>query len=225
MIAVDSRASQGPVICTSLVLPRLKHLCFCPNAALLYWVGAASQTVKKVIEINPFLLGTMAGGAADCQFWQRNLGIQCRLFELNNKKRITVTAASKLLANTLYGYKGRGLSMGTMVAGWDGNGPGLFYVDSEGTRIRVCTCPLPMQASAQQPLPDRIAWRGLLVRSCCDSYAHWRAGVFAAISGPEVFSGLRFNICIWCARPRVQMGPYSRGGLRIRTPLHLSCHV
>lgn len=38
--------------------------------------AAASQTVKKVIEINPFLLGTMAGGAADCQFWERNLGRQ-----------------------------------------------------------------------------------------------------------------------------------------------------
>ena len=32
--------------------------------------------MKKVIEINPFLLGTMAGGAADCQFWLRNLGTQ-----------------------------------------------------------------------------------------------------------------------------------------------------
>ena len=40
---------------------------------------AASQTVKKVIEINPYLLGTMAGGAADCQFWQRNLGQQVSL--------------------------------------------------------------------------------------------------------------------------------------------------
>ena len=39
---------------------------------------AASQTVKKVIEINPYLLGTMAGGAADCQFWERNLGRQVR---------------------------------------------------------------------------------------------------------------------------------------------------
>ena len=39
LVAVDSRASQGP------------------------YVG--SQTVKKVIEINPFLLGTMAGGAAE----------------------------------------------------------------------------------------------------------------------------------------------------------------
>jgi 20S proteasome subunit beta 5 len=58
--------------------------------------------VKKVIEINPFLLGTMAGGAADCQFWERDLGRQCRIFELRNKERISVAAASKLLANTMY---------------------------------------------------------------------------------------------------------------------------
>jgi 20S proteasome subunit beta 5 len=75
--------------------------------------------VKKVIEINPYLLGTMAGGAADCQvgsctehghgystqacvqFWERDLGIQCRMFELRNKERISVAAASKLLSNTL----------------------------------------------------------------------------------------------------------------------------
>jgi 20S proteasome subunit beta 5 len=67
--------------------------------------------VKKVIEINRYLLGTMAGGAADCQFWQRNLGRQCRLFELNHGKRITVRAASKLLANTMFSYRGMGLSM------------------------------------------------------------------------------------------------------------------
>jgi 20S proteasome alpha/beta subunit len=39
-------------------------------------VFAASQSVKKIIEINPYMLGTMAGGAADCQFWHRNLGIK-----------------------------------------------------------------------------------------------------------------------------------------------------
>lgn len=39
-------------------------------------VLAASQSVKKIIEINPYMLGTMAGGAADCQFWHRNLGIK-----------------------------------------------------------------------------------------------------------------------------------------------------
>jgi len=111
IIAVDSRASMGPYI--------------------------SSQTVKKVIEINPHLLGTMAGGAADCQFWQRNLGTQCRLHELNNKRRISVAGASKLLANTLFSYRGMGLSMGTMIAGWDEKeGPSLYYVDSEGQRIK-----------------------------------------------------------------------------------------
>ena len=93
----------------------------------------ASGTVKKVIEINPYLLGTMAGGAgecfsltisgvsradlmllrfvADCQFWETYLGIQCRLHELRNKERISVAAASKYLSNLVYGYKGMGLSM------------------------------------------------------------------------------------------------------------------
>ena len=51
VVAVDSRASAGAYI--------------------------ASQTVKKVIEINPFLLGTMAGGAADCSYWERYLGMRC----------------------------------------------------------------------------------------------------------------------------------------------------
>lgn len=109
VVAVDSRASAGAYI--------------------------ASQNVKKVIEINQFLLGTMAGGAADCQYWQRYLGMRCRLFELNHKERISVAAASKLFQNILCGYRGYGLSIGTMVAGWDHKGPGLYYLDSEGARI------------------------------------------------------------------------------------------
>ena len=140
IIAVDSRATMGSYI--------------------------SSQTVKKVIEINPYLvrafckrrgeggqwafcfphmhkafnpapppppatqLGTMAGGAADCQFWERNLGQQCRLYELANGKRITVRAASKLLSNTMFSYRGMGLSMGTMVAGYD----------HTGKPVNACSC-------------------------------------------------------------------------------------
>lgn len=37
--------------------------------------------------------------------------MQCRLYELNNGRRISVCAASKLLANTMFSYKGYGLSM------------------------------------------------------------------------------------------------------------------
>jgi len=96
------------------------------------YIGSGS--VKKIIEINKFLLGTMAGGAADCTYWERVLSKQCRLYELRNRERISVAAASKLLSNMAYNYKGMGLSMGVMVAGYDKRGPGLYYVDSDGER-------------------------------------------------------------------------------------------
>ena len=35
----------------------------------------------------------------------------CRVYELRNKERISVAAASKLLANMVYYYKGMGLSI------------------------------------------------------------------------------------------------------------------
>lgn len=110
VVATDSRASVGN------------------------WIG--SQTVKKVLEINRYLLGTMAGGAADCQYWETWLGIQCRLHELRNGSRISVAAASKMLANLIYSYKGMGLSMGTMIAGFDRHDSSIYYVDSDGTRLK-----------------------------------------------------------------------------------------
>ncbi|KAI0761464.1 proteasome component pts1 [Irpex lacteus] len=110
IVAVDSRATAGSYI--------------------------ASGTVKKVIEINPYLLGTLAGTAGDCQYWETYLGMQCRLHELRNKERISVAAASKFLSNLVYSYKGMGLGMGTMICGWDKTGPAVYYVDSDGTRMK-----------------------------------------------------------------------------------------
>ena len=82
-----------------------------------------------------------------------------RLYELRNKERISVAAASKMLANMVYQYKGMGLSMGTMITGWDktvshrvgprpmrepkahdprpNQGPALHYVDSDGQRLKA----------------------------------------------------------------------------------------
>lgn len=110
IISVDSRSTMGSYI--------------------------SSGTVMKAICINPYLVGTMAGGAADCSFWQRNLGMECRLYELRNGRRITVAGASKLLANVMSSYRGYGLSMGSMIAGWDQTGPQLYYVDDQGTRLK-----------------------------------------------------------------------------------------
>ncbi|CAK9176588.1 unnamed protein product [Ilex paraguariensis] len=100
MVAADSRASMGGYI--------------------------SSQSVKKIIEINPYMLGTMAGGAADCQFWHRNLGI----------KNFRYWGFQSCWRNILYSYRGMGLSVGTMIAGWDEKGPGLYYVDNEGGRLK-----------------------------------------------------------------------------------------
>lgn len=73
----------------------------------------------------------------DCQYWLAYLGMQCRLHELRHKRRISVAAASKILANLVYSYKGMGLSMGTMCAGvTPAEGPALYYIDSDGTRLQ-----------------------------------------------------------------------------------------
>ncbi|XP_075434270.1 proteasome subunit beta type-8 [Ascaphus truei] len=109
IVAVDSRASAGKYI--------------------------ATLEVNKVIEINPYLLGTMSGSAADCQYWERMLAKECRLYQLRNNERISVSAASKLLCNMMLQYRGMGLSVGSMVCGWDKKGPGLYYVDDNGTRL------------------------------------------------------------------------------------------
>lgn len=93
IVAVDSRASAGNYI--------------------------ATLKVNKVIEINPYLLGTMSGCAADCLYWERLLAKECRLYYLRNGERISVSAASKLLSNMMCQYRGMGLSMGSMICGWD----------------------------------------------------------------------------------------------------------
>jgi len=110
LLAVDSRASMGSFV--------------------------SSETVRKIIEINEYLLGTMAGGAADCSYWERHLAMECKVYELKNNEKPSVAAASRILANIVFQYRGYGLSMGTMIAGWDKTGPHLYYVDDNGTRLK-----------------------------------------------------------------------------------------
>lgn len=109
VIAVDSRASAGSYI--------------------------ASQTVHKVIKVNKYLLGTMAGGAADCYYWEKLMGLKAKEYELMNNERISVSAASMYLSDCVYNYKGRGLSLGSMVCGYDGDVPMIYYVDDKGMRV------------------------------------------------------------------------------------------
>ncbi|KAJ4460247.1 putative Proteasome subunit beta type-5 [Paratrimastix pyriformis] len=110
IIAVDSRSTMGPFI--------------------------ASQTVQKVLEVSPYIIATMAGGAADCAYWHRVLQSEVRLYELRNKSHMSVAGASQIFANIMYQYKGRDLSVGTMIAGCDRGVPSLYYCDSDGQRTK-----------------------------------------------------------------------------------------
>lgn len=110
IVCVDSRATAGAYI--------------------------ASQTVNKVIEVNKHILGTMAGGAADCFFWEKLMGNYAKEHELKYNKRITVCAASKFLSDYLFYYKGYGLSVGSMVCGYDLTGPAIYYVNDDGLRVK-----------------------------------------------------------------------------------------
>jgi 20S proteasome subunit beta 5 len=104
------------------------------RASLGSFVG--SKTTQKVLPINSHILGTMAGGAADCMYWIRKLKSQALLHELTESTRMTVARASRLLSNALYQNRGLGLSVGTMVMGFDEDGtPKIYYVDNTGVRI------------------------------------------------------------------------------------------
>uniref|UniRef100_A0A914CJW8 proteasome endopeptidase complex n=1 Tax=Acrobeloides nanus TaxID=290746 RepID=A0A914CJW8_9BILA len=114
IVAVDSRASSGEYI--------------------------SSSTVNKILDISDRMVATMAGGAADCQFWTRVVAKYCNMYELREKTEITVSAAAKYFANVLYGYRGYGLSVGSMVAGYDKRGYSIFSVNSEGERQQQKIC-------------------------------------------------------------------------------------
>ncbi|XP_039481867.1 proteasome subunit beta type-5 [Drosophila santomea] len=94
-----------------------------------------SQSLQKVVQVNQYMLGTMAGGAADCTYWDRALTRECRLHELRYKERLPVRSAARFICNVAAEYKGMGLCMGMMLAGWSPEGSSLVYVDSDGLRL------------------------------------------------------------------------------------------
>ena len=83
------------------------------------------------------ILGTMAGGAADCSFWIRFLRSEAKLHELLHEGRgISVARASRLISNVLYQNRGLDLSIGTMIMGYHPrDGFSIYYVDNTGVRI------------------------------------------------------------------------------------------
>ena len=107
------------------------------RASIGQFVG--SKTVQKVLPIHGNMLGTMAGGAADCSFWIRKLRSVAKLHELEQEgKAMSVARASSWLSHMLYQNRGLQLSVGTMIMGVDKHSgeKSIYYVDQEGTRLK-----------------------------------------------------------------------------------------
>ena len=112
--AVDSRASLGKLV--------------------------GSRTTDKVLPVTRNILGTMAGGAADCSYWIRALSARMRLWELGEGSPATASLAAHVLVGML--RSNRGLSVGTMIMGCDSAGePWQVYgfVDEMKTRMFAAT--------------------------------------------------------------------------------------
>lgn len=115
-------------------------LCVDSKASIGNYVG--SRCVKKVFPVSRNIVATMAGGAADCAYWIRRISRVKNMMEYRLDATLGARAVARLLSSSLREYKGQGtlrlcvpyiavlvsndvsvsfsgLSVGTMVAGWD----------------------------------------------------------------------------------------------------------
>lgn len=91
--AADTRASAGGLVA-------------CPSS-------------HKVIPIHSHLVVTSSGSSADCTLWKRILYREMRLYELRNKRRLSIRGSAKLLAFMLHPFKGTDVCVALTLCGWD----------------------------------------------------------------------------------------------------------
>lgn len=95
----------------------------------------ASKESIKIYPIEDHLAITIAGASGDAQALVRYMKAECKLFRIQNKRKISVKGASTLLANIL--QSGRWSFLPYMVqlimAGYDDSGPAIFSLDAIGS--------------------------------------------------------------------------------------------
>ena len=98
----------------------------------------AHKEVMKVVPITDKIAMTVAGMVGDAQMLTKYLKAELQLYEIRKNKKITVKAASTLLANILYSNR---FSMfpfyvQLLLAGADDEGYHLFSLGPDGSNIK-----------------------------------------------------------------------------------------
>lgn len=95
----------------------------------------ASKESIKILPIEDHLAITIAGASGDAQALVRYMKAECKLFSIQNQRRIPVKSAATLLANIL--QSGRWSFLPWMVqlimAGYDDSGPSIYTLDAIGS--------------------------------------------------------------------------------------------
>lgn len=94
-----------------------------------------SEKGVKAFKLTDTIVLASAGLTSDYQMLVNRLQAQIKLYELNQKKKITVKALSKMIANTLYSIRMTPLYVQTVVVGVDPLGPQLYTLDMGGSLI------------------------------------------------------------------------------------------
>lgn len=104
--------------------------------SLITW-GTFVLTEKgvKAFKLTDSIVLASAGLTSDYQILVNRLQAQIKLYELNQKKSISVKALAKMLANTLYSRRMVPLYVQSIVVGVDSDGPQLFSLDMGGSLI------------------------------------------------------------------------------------------
>jgi proteasome beta subunit len=116
---VGIKCSDGVVVATDSLITWGTHI--------------LSEKGVKAFKLTDTIVLASAGLTSDYQMLVNRLQAQIKLYELNQKKDITVKALSKMIANTLYSRRMAPLFVQTVVVGVDANGPQLFTLDMGGS--------------------------------------------------------------------------------------------
>ena len=102
---------------------------------LTFGRGIQSKSVKKVFKVADNIGIAFAGLVSDFQVLKDTLGVYIKLYELEQKKGISVNAAAKRTATILYSMRMFPLFTNTLMAGVDDEGPKVFALDAIGSII------------------------------------------------------------------------------------------
>lgn len=92
----------------------------------------ASKESEKIIQLDDHIVMTTAGISGDAQALARYLKAEYKLFDIENRRKITVKGAATLLSNILQSSKFFPYYVQLILAGVDDRGPQIYDLDAIG---------------------------------------------------------------------------------------------